>query len=82
MLPIRTRQNQKKTRALLINLAYNEYMTGSTRRFSNIIGFDDAPFQQNHLGAVKVVGTVYAGIRFDGMLIGEVEKDGLNNIAI
>jgi endonuclease V-like protein UPF0215 family len=51
-------------------------MAGSFRRFSNVIGFDDTPFQHDYIGRVKVVGTVYAGLRFDGMLIGEVEKDG------
>ena len=45
-------------------------------RFSNIIGFDDAPFPRDHTGRVKLVGAVYAGLRFDGVLIGDVEKDG------
>jgi endonuclease V-like protein UPF0215 family len=53
-------------------------MTRFSRRFSNIIGIDDAPFRQNHVGGVKVVGAVYAGLRFDGILIGEVEKDGFD----
>ena len=43
---------------------------------SNVIGFDDAPFERDHRGKVEVVGTVYAGLRFDGVLIGAVEKDG------
>lgn len=46
------------------------------KRFSNVVGFDDAPFARDHKGGVKVVGAVYAGARFDGVLIGEVEKDG------
>jgi endonuclease V-like protein UPF0215 family len=46
------------------------------RRVSNIIGFDDAPFPRNHQGIVKVVGAVFANLRFDGVLIGEIEKDG------
>lgn len=46
------------------------------KRFSNVVGFDDAPFSRDHRGNVAVVGTVYAGPRFDGVLIGAVEKDG------
>ncbi|MBN1890651.1 MAG: DUF99 family protein [Thermoflexales bacterium] len=48
------------------------------KHFSNVIGFDDAPFPAHHKGNVKVVGTVYARLRLDGILIGEVKKDGLN----
>ena len=48
------------------------------KRFSNVVGFDDAPFARDHQGKVKVVGTVYAGLRFDGVLIGAVEKDGFD----
>jgi len=48
------------------------------KRFSNLVGFDDAPFDRDHKGKVKLVGTVYAGLRFDGVLIGEVEKDGFD----
>lgn len=48
------------------------------KRFSNVVGFDDAPFSRNYKGNVKFVGTVYAGSRFDGVLIGEVEKDGFD----
>lgn len=50
----------------------------SEKRFSNVVGFDDAPFARDHRGKVKVVGTVYAGLRFDGVLIGEIEKDGFD----
>lgn len=46
------------------------------RHFTTIAGFDDAPFPADHEGAVKVVGTVYAGQTLNGVLIGEVEKDG------
>jgi endonuclease V-like protein UPF0215 family len=45
-------------------------------RLSNVIGFDDAPFGRDDRGKVKIVGAVYANLRFDGVLIGEVEKDG------
>lgn len=53
-------------------------MAMSEKRFSNVVGFDDAPFARDHRGKVKVVGTVYAGLRFDGVLIGEIEKDGFD----
>jgi endonuclease V-like protein UPF0215 family len=44
--------------------------------FTSVAGFDDAPFPVNHVGSVKVVGTVYAGLQLNGVLMGEVEKDG------
>lgn len=47
-----------------------------SRRFSNVIGFDDAPFPRDYQGNVKVVGAVFANLRFDGVIIGEIEKDG------
>jgi endonuclease V-like protein UPF0215 family len=46
------------------------------KRFSNIIGFDDAPFPRDYQGNVKVVGAVFANLRFDGLVIGEIERDG------
>lgn len=49
------------------------------KRFSNVVGFDDAPFARGHKGKVKLVGTVYASLRFDGVLIGEVDKDGFDS---
>jgi endonuclease V-like protein UPF0215 family len=48
----------------------------SSKRYSNIIGFDDAPFAPDHQGAVTIVGAVFASLRFDGVLMGEIEKDG------
>ncbi|MFO8112744.1 MAG: DUF99 family protein [Desulfosalsimonadaceae bacterium] len=48
------------------------------KRFSNVAGFDDAPFDRNAQGDVTIVGTVYAGLRFDGVLMTDVEKDGFN----
>ena len=50
----------------------------SSNHFSNVIGFDDAPFSKHHVGPVKVVGTVFARLRLNGVLVGEVEKDGLD----
>ncbi|MBS3732601.1 MAG: DUF99 family protein [Desulfobacterales bacterium] len=46
------------------------------KRLSNVAGFDDAPFDRGHQGSVPIVGTVYADLRFDGVLVGEIEKDG------
>ncbi|MFP4226720.1 MAG: DUF99 family protein [Desulfobacterales bacterium] len=56
-------------------------MSVNEKRFSNVAGFDDAPFARDHRGPVKLVGTVYAGLRFDGVLIGEVQKDGFDAAA-
>ncbi len=49
------------------------------KRYSNIIGFDDAPFSPDHRGKVKVVGAVFANLRLDGVLVGEIEKDGFDS---
>jgi hypothetical protein len=46
------------------------------KRFSNLIGFDDAPFTPDHVGPVKVVGTIFSGLQLTGVVLGEVEKDG------
>ncbi|MFP3981982.1 MAG: DUF99 family protein [Desulfobacterales bacterium] len=46
------------------------------KRLSNVAGFDDAPFDRGHQGGVPIVGTVYADLRFDGVLVGEIERDG------
>lgn len=48
----------------------------ASKRFSNLIGFDDAPFGHDYIGPVKVVGTVFTGLHLTGVVIGEVEKDG------
>jgi hypothetical protein len=48
----------------------------SKRRFSNVIGFDDAPFERDYRGPVTIVGAVFARRRLDGVLVGTVEKDG------
>ncbi len=45
----------------------------------NCIAFDDCPFPRGHRGDVKIVGTVYADLRFDGLIIGRVRKDGTNS---
>jgi hypothetical protein len=46
------------------------------RRFANVVGFDDAPFSFEEGVSVEVVGVVYARLRFTGVLVGEVAKDG------
>lgn len=46
------------------------------RKFSNVVGFDDAPFARNDDGPVTVVGAVFADLRLDGVLTGTVDKDG------
>ena len=51
------------------------------KRFSNLVGFDDAPFPRSHRGPVKLIGAVFADLRFDGVLIGEIEKDGADAAA-
>lgn len=50
----------------------------TVRTFSNVVGFDDAPFSRAHRGDVTVVGAVFAGTRFDGLLTGKVRRDGAN----
>ena len=46
------------------------------RRLSNLVAFDDGPFPRQHTGTVPVVGTVYADLRLDGVLVGRIRKDG------
>ena len=45
---------------------------------TNCVGFDDAPFEPDWRGNVAVVGTVFAGTRCDGVLMGRVRRDGRN----
>ncbi len=49
---------------------------------TNCVGFDDAPFEPGWRGEVTVVGTVFAGTRCDGVLIGKVRRDGRNATAV
>jgi uncharacterized protein len=47
------------------------------RRLSNVIGFDDAPFERSvPAGQVALVGTVCSGTRLDIVVRGHVERDG------
>jgi len=48
------------------------------KRYANVIGFDDAPFQRTTTGNVTVVGAVFAGARLEGFLRGAVRRDGAN----
>lgn len=41
-----------------------------------VIGFDDAPFESKRNSPVQIAGVVCSGTRFEGMLWGEVRKDG------
>jgi endonuclease V-like protein UPF0215 family len=50
----------------------------ATRRFSHVVGFDDAPFTRSQRGNVLVVGAVFAGLRPDGVLSTRVRRDGQN----
>jgi len=45
---------------------------------SHVIGFDDAPFAREHRGDVTVIGAVFCGIRLEGVLAGQVRRDGAN----
>lgn len=45
---------------------------------SSVVGFDDAPFTHSYRGDVQVVGTVYTGLRLDGIISGRIRKDGAN----
>jgi len=48
----------------------------SPKRYSNVMGFDDAPFEHKYSGPVPVVGAVFTGLQLTGVLLGQVEKDG------
>jgi endonuclease V-like protein UPF0215 family len=49
------------------------------RTLSNVIGFDDAPFERNDRGNVRLVGAVCARTRLDGVVSGFVRRDGSNS---
>lgn len=52
------------------------------RRWSHVVGFDDAPFPRAHRGDVLVVGAVYAGRCLAGVLSGRVRRDGRNSTRV
>lgn len=49
-----------------------------SKRLSNVVGFDDAPFPHRHRGDVTLVGTVCSRTRLDGVLRTRVRRDGAN----
>jgi endonuclease V-like protein UPF0215 family len=49
-----------------------------TAPLSNVIGFDDAPFDRDHRGNIALIGTVCSRTRLDGVLKGFVRRDGAN----
>ncbi|MCX5745297.1 MAG: DUF99 family protein [Proteobacteria bacterium] len=54
-------------------------MTAKPRALSNVVGFDDSPFEYAHRGDVRVVGAVCARTRLDGVLATTVRRDGSNS---
>lgn len=50
-----------------------------TRTYSNVIGFDDAPFNRDSEDRVLIVGAVFAALRLEGFLSGYIEKDGYDS---
>lgn len=45
---------------------------------SNVVAFDDAPFERAWRGDVAVYGAVFAGLRLDGVVATRVRRDGRN----
>lgn len=45
---------------------------------TNVIGFDDAPFEREHKGDVPLVGVVCSRTRIDGILVSKIRRDGAN----
>ena len=41
-----------------------------------VVGFDDAPFKMDRGSPVKIAGVICSNTRFEGLLWGEVSKDG------
>ncbi|MDM8562205.1 DUF99 family protein [Candidatus Marithioploca araucensis] len=52
------------------------------KRVIRVIGFDDAPFENQQGASVNVAGVVCAGTRFEGMVWGTVQKDGDDATAV
>jgi endonuclease V-like protein UPF0215 family len=49
------------------------------RALSNVVGFDDAPFDKQGRADVRIVGAVCARTRLDGVISGFVRRDGANS---
>lgn len=45
---------------------------------TNVVGFDDGPFEREHRGDVPLVGVVCARTRVDGLLVSKIRRDGAN----
>ena len=52
------------------------------RKYSHVIGFDDAPFAREHRGDVLIVGVVFSGLRMEGVLSAKVRRDGINSTRV
>ena len=52
--------------------------TRLSRHASYVVGFDDAPFDRAHRGNVTVIGAVFNRSRLEGVIKGEVRRDGAN----
>jgi endonuclease V-like protein UPF0215 family len=50
----------------------------SAARQIRVIGFDDAPFPHRRGAPVRIAGAVCAGTRFEGLVWGQVRRDGWN----
>ena len=57
-------------------------MATRSRTFSHIVGFDDFPFARDHRGEVPIVGTIYSGLRLEGIVSGRVRRDGANSTRV
>ena len=51
------------------------------RTFTNVVGFDDAPFSRDCRGDVAIFGVVCSRTRLDGLVTGPVRRDGVNATA-
>ena len=48
----------------------------------NVVGFDDGPFPREHRGAVLLIGVVSSGTRIDGIVSGQIQRDGADAAAV
>ncbi|GGJ29087.1 endonuclease dU [Deinococcus roseus] len=51
-------------------------------KLSHTIGFDDFPFLRSHRGDIQIVGTVYAGLKLEGILSAKIRRDGANSTRV
>ncbi len=49
------------------------------KRYSNVVGVDDAPFAREHRGDVPVLAVITTERRLDGLLVGKIRRDGRNS---